>query len=187
MYRLIVWTAFRAPAREVWQLATDPAELALALPGPARWEVSDPEGLRAALRGAPGGPFASRLRLPGARTDCPVRVLDALEGRRCAWRADNAWLDPWEHRLRFERTIGDHTRLVHEVLFQPRVGPDLPFPGPRALIALGVQRAIVGLHQNLARRLPATPGRVGSSRLHHLVDANLAHADDVLGTHPFQP
>lgn len=179
MHRLIVWTSFRASPAEVWQLATDPSELAAALPGPVRWEISDPEGLRSALRQGQAGPFASRLRAFGQRADCPVHVLDALEHRRCAWRADNAWLSPWEHRLRFERAIGDRTRLVHEVLFEPQ-------RGPRALVVWLVRRAIVHVHREFARRLPADEERTACSRLDVLVDANLAHADDPLGTHPFQ-
>ena len=177
MRKLIVWTTFRSPPDDVWSLITDPSELAAALPWWVRWDLSDPEGLRRALRGVDPRPlaFATRLRSLGRRVEMPVRVLDTVPDLRWKLRADNAWMSPCEHRVRLERAIGRRPRLVLEVL----VGVRSVLPG--RVVAEALRVAIVAVHRRLGRTLHGEVGAIGCSRVYEFVDGNAAHAEDPLG------
>ena len=177
MRKLIVWTTFRSPPDDVWSLITDPSELAAALPWWVRWDLSDPEGLRRALRGEDprAVAFATRLRSLGRRVEMPVRVLDAVPDLRWKVQADNPWMSPCEHRVRLERAIGGRTRLVHEVL----VGDRSVLPG--RVVAEALRAAIVAVHRRLGRALHGEVGAVGSSRIYEFVEGNAAHTEDPLG------
>jgi hypothetical protein len=177
VWKLIVWTRFRAPLQQVWDVASDPSEVAACCPPGVRWEISDPEGLRRACQHGSERVFPSRWRVAGRVIDWPVKVVEAHEGQRFTLQSDTPWFEGLVHRHRFERAIGGHTRFVDELVLAPTAAP--------ARVWVEAARALrVATHKRLARRLAADPETTGASRLYWLEEGNREHVRDPLGSLP---
>ncbi len=189
-FKVVVWTRFVAPPAALWDLCTDPAELASLMPPWLRWELSNPEGLRAALRAGvapedgPSAPHATRLRALGRLWAWPVRVAWSEPPLRYALTTDAPWAHPGELRVRLERALagrdGERVRWVHEWIWGPPPGA-LGVWGGRA-VAEAARRALVAVHRGAAQRTGLRVAEPTSSRVVPLSAAMAAHADDPLGT-----
>lgn len=177
VWKLIVWTRFRAPPERVWDLVSDPSEIAACAPPGVRWELSDPEGLRRACREGGDRTFATRWRVAGRVIDWPVRVVEAKEGLRFTLQSDTPWFRGLVHRHRFERAIGGHVRFVDELVLAPTAAP-------ARLWVEGVKAVRVAIHRRLATRLEADPETTGAARLYRFDGGNLDHVQDALGELP---
>lgn len=176
-FKALVWTRFRAEHEAVWSLCSDPFELSRALPRPLRWEISDPEGLKAAWRQGIPSRWETRLRALGRTTPWPVCVRGALDGLRFTVEVEHPAFEAWVHRRRFERAIGGHVRFVDELVVTPRKGPVAGW-------ATFTTQVLGRQHRALARWLPADPATVGRHRWWRLEDGNLDHAEALLSGGP---
>jgi hypothetical protein len=189
-FKVVVWTRFTAPPAALWDLCTDPAEIASLTPAWLRWELSNPEGLRAQLRagvapGEPSGPaHATRLRALGRLWPWPVRVAWSEPPLRYALTTDAPWAAPGELRVRLERAMagrdGERVRLVHEWIWGPPPGAVGALAG-RA-VAEAARRALVAVHRGVSARAGVPEVGATSSRVVPLSAAMAGHADDPLGT-----
>ncbi len=177
LYKCLVWTRCRAPLDEVVDLVTDPSELAARLPPMVRWDVSDPEGLRAAWRTGTPARFATRMRTPLGIVDWPLEVTGGDGGLRYTDRVDSAWFDIWIHRHRLERAIGGRVRIVDELVLRGSTRA-----GPLAVVA--VERVLIGLHRRLGADLQGEPQVTAVHRRWRLGQGNTAHAEAALSELP---
>ncbi len=162
--RAVVWTVVRGPPEPLWARVSAPSTLADLL---GAGDLAAVDGLAEALTHARPGTHP----VPARWGSTPLTVQGGRSGLRVVLTAPVPGLGSVTLRRRLERTLGDGTRWVDELLATPVVGT---FPFAR----WAVLRALTAGQREATHGMEVL--RPTASRTWSLVSGNLGHADPML-------
>jgi ligand-binding SRPBCC domain-containing protein len=154
-FHLRVWTRFFETQERVWDVKTDPAQLAKEFPWGLGISLAKPDLLARAFSDA--RPCELPATLGFMRLAWPLRMEAIEPHRRFRDSSENALFSRYEHEHLFESTP-DGTRYIDKLIFQPAV------PAAK-LLAIATRRLFVHRHQVAARHLRADARTIGVSIL----------------------